>query len=197
MQPSPKLFSPKSIKAILGEAFSGCKNLTHIDLPDELEYLGNSCFSGSGLCDISFPNALKNIPSFCCYGCGSLEEIRFGFQLKKIAYNAFSGCNKIRTVSLPESLLEIETGAFEQTGISAIIIPDAVAKISNKSFGSTPYRSRGDVVCVFLGKETTIDGRLENVSLIHCLPGSKIQQAARQYSIPIKPLSEFRMEDYQ
>ena len=38
---------PESIKAILREAFSGCKRLQHIDLPDGLEYLGSHCFAGS------------------------------------------------------------------------------------------------------------------------------------------------------
>lgn len=188
---------PKSIKAILGEAFSGCKNLKTIDLPDGIEYLGDLCFSGSGLSELSFPNTLKIIPCLCCSGCEDLETINFGGQVLKIAYGAFSCCGKIRDVSLPNSLTEIESGAFQQTNISAIIIPSMVRKISKKSFGDTPFRSKGNVVCVFLGKDTTMDGKLTNVSLIYCLPGSKIQQAARQYSIPIKPLSEFRMEDYQ
>lgn len=33
---------PDSIKAILEEAFSGCKRLQHIDLPDSVEYLGGA-----------------------------------------------------------------------------------------------------------------------------------------------------------
>lgn len=191
---------PKSIKAILGEAFSGCKNLKKIDLPETLEYMGSSCFAESGLTELAFPNALKNIPSLCCDGCGEMETISIGRQVKKIEYMAFSGCRKIRSVTLPESLSEIGSEAFGGTSITTIIFPSGMNKVDKEVFeeGYSSYsRNQRNVVCVFLGKDTTIDGRLENVSLIYCLPGSKIQQAARQYSIPIKPLSEFRMEDYQ
>lgn len=186
---------PKSIKAILSEAFSGCKKLKNIDLPENLEYLDESCFQNSGLVEIFFPNALKTIPSFCCYGCDNLERIDLGNQIKEIGSYAFNSCRKIQSVSLPETLVEIKTGAFEQTSINSIIIPDKVSRVSRDAFKGIS----GKVVCVFLGKDTVVDiGSLmsesfSNVALIHCLPGSKIQQIAREHSIPIKPLSEFRM----
>lgn len=184
---------PKSIKAILSKAFSGCKNLKHIDLPDALEYLDEMCFSRSGLTDIAFPNALKVVPSFCCAECSELETISFGGQIKKIEYSAFGGCKKVCSVSLPESLSEIGTKAFAETSITTIIFPSMVTKVSKEIFDDRYSRNPRKVICAFLGKDTTVDGRPVNVSLIYCLPGSKIQQAAREYSIPIKPLSEFRM----
>lgn len=184
---------PKSIIAILRESFSGCKNLKHIDLPDTLEYLGDCCFSHSGLTDLAFPNALKVVPSFCCAECSELETISFGGQIKKIEYSAFGGCKKVCSVSLPESLSEIGTKAFAETSITTIIFPSMVTKVSKEIFDDRYSRNPRKVICAFLGKDTTVDGRPVNVSLIYCLPGSKIQQAAREYSIPIKPLSEFRM----
>ena len=126
-----------------------------------------------------------------------METISIGRKVKKIGFMAFRGCRKIRSVTLPESLSEIGYKAFGETSISTMIFPSNVKQVSKDTFDDNYTRTKHDVVCVFLGKDTTIDGRLENVSLIYCLPGSKIQQAARQYSIPIKPLSEFRMEDYQ
>ncbi len=184
---------PKSIIAILSEAFSGCKNLKHIDLPDTLEYLDKMCFSRSGLTGIAFPNALKVVPSFCCDGCSELETISFGGQIKTIDYSAFGSCKNIRAVSLPESLSEIGTKAFAETSITTIIFPSMVTKVSKEVFDDGYSRNPRKVICAFLGRDTTVDGRPANISLIYCLPGSKIQQAAREYSIPIKPLSEFRM----
>ena len=34
-----------------------------------------------------------------------------------------------------------------------------------------------------------------DIALIYCLPGSKVQQIARDKGIPVRPLSEFQMED--
>lgn len=85
---------PRSIKAILEKAFDGCKNLKHIDLPEDLEYLDSFCFSSSGLTEIAFPNSLKNIPSYCCSRCCDLETISFGDQIREINSCAFSDCKK-------------------------------------------------------------------------------------------------------
>lgn len=67
--------------------------------------------------------------------------------------------------------------------------------------GNSYTRDKRKVICVFLGKDTVVDvetfKHFTFVSLIYCLPGSKIQQIAREWSIPIKPLSEFKMEDAQ
>lgn len=169
---------PKSIKAILDEAFSGCKNLKQIDLPETLEHMGSFCFANSGLTELAFPNSLKSIPSFCCNGCSEIETISIGHQVKKINYSAFNGCSKIRSVTLPESLSEIGSKAFSETSITTIIFPSKMAKVSKEIFDdrySSYSRNTRKVTCVFLGKDTTIDGRLANVSLIYCLPGSKIQ----------------------
>lgn len=180
---------PKSIKAILQCAFEGCENLKHIDLPDTLEYLDDWCFFRSGLTELAFPNALKVIPLCCCNQCGDLETISFGNQVKEISLGAFKACKKLRSISLPESLSKIGDEAFKETSITTIVFPSMVTRVSGGAF---PRK----VVCAFLGKDTTFDSCPYGISLIYCLPGSKIQQFAREYAIPIKPLSEFRLEEH-
>lgn len=201
---------PKSIKAILDNAFDGCKNLKSIDLPQTLAYMGSFCFANSGLTQLAFPDSLRVIPRFCCNECKELETISIGHQVEKIDYSAFGGCSKIQSVTLPESLIEIDSKAFSDTSITTIIFPSKMTKVSKDVFcdGYSSYsRNPRKVTCVFLGEDTSLDnifsGRLGmldgflGVSLIYCLPGSKIQQIARERKIPMKPLSEFRMEDYQ
>lgn len=80
---------PGSIKAILRGAFSGCKRLQHIDLPDGLEYLGSHCFASSGLTALHFPDRLKTIPEGCCGGCANLSDVTFGQQVQTIQGSAF------------------------------------------------------------------------------------------------------------
>ena len=109
---------PGSIKAILRGAFSGCKRLQHIDLPDGLEYLGSRCFAGSGLTALHFPDRLKTIPEGCCGGCANLSDVTFGQQVQTIQWSAFHACKKLQTVSFPESLLRVDNDAFEKTAIT-------------------------------------------------------------------------------
>lgn len=80
---------PGSIKAILRGAFSGCKRLQHIDLPDGLEYLGSHCFASSGLTALYFPDRLKTIPEGCCGGCANLSDVTFGQQVQTVQGECF------------------------------------------------------------------------------------------------------------
>ena len=52
---------PSTLKRIAYRTFTGCKNLTAVELPDGLEYLGKDCFYESGLESINIPPALKTI----------------------------------------------------------------------------------------------------------------------------------------
>ena len=196
---------PESIKAILREAFSGCKRLQHIDLPDGLEYLGSHCFAGSGLTALHFPDRLKTIPEGCCGGCANLSDVTFGQQVQTIQGSAFHACKKLQTVSFPESLLRVDNDAFEKTAITRFIFPAGVQEVGDvkhSRFYIEPRYPEFDrtisdsPVLVFLGMDAVlkiIDPT--NIALIYCLPGSKVQQIARDKGIPVRPLSEFQMED--
>ncbi len=196
---------PDSIQAILGEAFYGCKRLRHIDLPDSLEYLGSHCFTSSGLTALHFPDRLKKISVGCCSGCVNLSEVTFGQQLQTIAVFAFESCTKLRTVTFPESLLRVYNDAFEKTAITRFVFPAGVQEVGDVKRSCVyinPHvpqlrRSQPDSpTLVFLGMDTVLSS-VDNVALIYCLPGSKVQQIARgaYRAIPVRPLSEFQVEE--
>lgn len=196
---------PGSIKAILRGAFSGCKRLQHIDLPDGLEYLGSHCFASSGLTALHFPDRLKTIPEGCCGGCANLSDVTFGQQVQTIQGSAFHACKKLQTVSFPEPLLRVDNDAFEKTAITRFIFPAGVQEVGDvkhSRFYIEPRYPAFDTtisdspVLVFLGMDAVlkiIDRT--HIALIYCLPGSRAQQIARDKGIPVRPLSEFQMED--
>ena len=57
-------------------AFSGCKNLTSITLPNSLTSLGDSVFSGSSLESIIISSSVTKISETAFNGCSSLSNIR-------------------------------------------------------------------------------------------------------------------------
>ena len=202
-----EIILPKSLKAILRNAFDGCKNLRKINLPEGITFIAGSCFANSGLEEVSCPDSLELIPNSCFYRCKQLNKVHLGISVNKIAYFAFDGCENLSDITLPESLIEIEDACFADTAIKAIIIPQNVKKIHGEAFGGKLWeisaKHKYKIACVFLGRNTEIFSTVakksifSRVSVIYCLPGSKIQKIAREHLIPIKPISEFRLENYQ
>ena len=197
-----QIILPSTLKGIMLSAFEGCQNLTHIDLPEGLGYLGSSCFQNTALSSIAIPNTVVSLGCYCFKGCKNLVKISLGNRLSTIEYCAFEGCSQLTSLSLPDSLESISFQVFSGTNIRTIIFPENLKKVSSEAFKQNFLgRTFTQVICVFLGRDTIIDKGLssgfQGVSLIYCLPGSQVQKYAREYQISIKPLSEFRMEDYQ
>ena len=170
-----------------------------------MEYLGSHCFASSGLTALHFPDRLKTIPEGCCGGCANLSDVTFGQQVQTIQWSAFHACKKLQTVSFPESLLRVDNDAFEKTAITRFIFPAGVQEVGDVKHSRFYIEPRypavdGTIsdrpVLVFLGMDAVlkiIDRT--HIALIYCLPGSKVQQIARDKGIPVRPLSEFQMED--
>lgn len=196
--PASEVILPKSLKAIFKNAFNGCSYLKHIDLPDTIEHLGSWCFAHSGIEDITLPPLLDKVPEYCCYTCKRLKKVSLGKRITVIGKSAFQKCVQLREIPLPETLLEVESGAFQETSIGTIVFPSGVKKVAKDMFSGQFARPSREVVCVFLGKNTTVEARdyepFYCASLIYCLSGSNIQRIARERAIPIKPLSAFEMK---
>lgn len=61
---------PSTLKAIECGAFRGCKNLRSVQLPDELEKIGEDCFRCSGLERFVSPASVKEIETGAFCECG-------------------------------------------------------------------------------------------------------------------------------
>lgn len=173
-----KIIFPKSISEICESAFWGCKNLKNIELPHQLHYLGDWCFCESGLTHVSIPDYVDAIRAHCFHGCKSLSTVTIGKYLNRIDENV-----------------------FDDTNIKTCIVPENVKSISETAFGGNAVNAKRVVDCVFLGKDTTVAvpnvsiGGFRQVRTIYCLPGSNAQKYAREHNIPVKPLSEFKLEE--
>lgn len=75
---------PKDVTKIGDDAFSGCKNLVEIKLPDSVTSIGHWCFRESSLKSIVIPDTVTKIGQGAFWGCRQLEKItipaaNFGF----------------------------------------------------------------------------------------------------------------------
>ena len=69
-------------------------------------------------------------------GCDDLETISLPNTIKKINYSAFFGCKSIENISIPDSVNEIGSGAFvDCILLKNINIPKGVKEIDSNTFG--------------------------------------------------------------
>ncbi|MCR4710156.1 MAG: leucine-rich repeat domain-containing protein [Clostridiales bacterium] len=71
------------------------------------------------------------------YGCPNLETVIIkGNKLKKLGNGTFSGCKKLKEVTLPESLTVIEEYAFSEcVNLAEITFPEGLTTIGEDAFG--------------------------------------------------------------
>lgn len=77
---------PSSLKIIDGYAFYNCSMLTNIELPEGLQYIGYGAFYNSGITSITFNS----------------NPIIISLQFPSIGKEAFSECNNLAEINIPE-----------------------------------------------------------------------------------------------
>ena len=70
------------------------------------------------------------------YDCSLLEEVELSNSgnLKKIDDFAFSDCESLKKINIPEGVTDIGNRAFENTALTEITIPDSITNISYDIF---------------------------------------------------------------
>jgi len=107
------------------DVFANCNNLTSVTIGENITFLGASMFGGCvNLKSIEIP---ENIVSWGSYGgsrifenCTSLTSVTIPDNMAIIPSGMFSGCTALTSIDIPESVIEIETSAFEKSGLTSI-----------------------------------------------------------------------------
>lgn len=107
---------PDSMEELKENAFSDCKQLSHIEFGHGIKYIGGEferkVFSScSSLEKIDIPKQVRAIGPQAFWHC-SLKEVTFHDGLNRISSSAFLYCMKLNEVHLPDSLLYVGPGNF-------------------------------------------------------------------------------------
>ncbi len=89
---------PEGIKSIAGTAFCGATNLTSIQFPSTLEYLGGEAFANSGLTAIDIPGTVKYIEKYAFYNCRSLTSLTLNEGTIRLRANCFENCVSLSNI---------------------------------------------------------------------------------------------------
>ena len=108
------LSASRDATAIPFEAFKHNYNLTSINIPESVEYIGDEAFRGCvNLISIKIPNKVKRIGHGAFQNCTGLTEIIIPNSIKTIGDRAFSGCINLVSASIPETVTSFGNKVFE------------------------------------------------------------------------------------
>ncbi len=89
-----------SVTSIGESAFSGCRGLTEVTIPNCVTKIANSAFSGcTALTEITIPDNVANIGEYAFYGCRSLKTIMIGSGVRNIGDYAFNSCSSLSDIT--------------------------------------------------------------------------------------------------
>lgn len=132
----PSIYDGVAVTKIAGNAFSGCKGITQVNIPESITYLGSNAFNNcSALKTVSFKGADCVIDSAAFSGCSSLQNITLPLSLKEIPDSAFKGCVSLTEIEIPETVTLIGESAFAScSSIIGFDIPASVNVIRKNAF---------------------------------------------------------------
>ena len=127
---------PKSVISIGKDAFSGCEDLSQINIPDSVTSIGYNAFGGcSALMQINIPDGVTDIGDWAFSSCSSLTRINIPNSVTSIGSYAFQSCSSLMQINIPDGVTSIGWAAFEGcSSLAEITIPESVTNIEHHAF---------------------------------------------------------------
>ncbi len=121
------------------EIGSGVLYLDHdvrkVILPDTIEIIGESAFSGSLIQEIRIPDSVRVIGPKAFADCMDLVSVDLGSGVAEIGFQAFSGCEVLETVRIPGSVKEFGMHIFEDCySLKSVYFDDGAESVGNYMF---------------------------------------------------------------
>jgi len=141
----PETVNDYSVNSIGCYAFSECRKITSVIIPNGVTTIGVKAFMKcSGLTSIIIPNSVTTIDSFAFYGCSVLTYFMIPNSVTLIGDHAFYGCAGITTFTIPNGVTYIGDHAFDDTGWYKTL-SDGIIYLDNWLIGYKGSRPTGEI----------------------------------------------------
>lgn len=120
----------------MSKAFSGCKELTSVTIPNSVTSIGDWAFSHcSSLTSITIPDSVTSIGGGVFHNCSSLTSITIPGGVMSIGDGAFYNCSSLTSITIPDSVTSIGDVAFKDcSSLTSVTLPGGVTSVGDESF---------------------------------------------------------------
>ena len=89
------------VKSIGQSAFSNCKNITEVVIPDSVSAIYQDAFYNcSGLTSLNISDGVTEIDSYAFYKCSGLTDVNIPESVKYIRTGAFGECSNLKSITI-------------------------------------------------------------------------------------------------
>ena len=133
-------------RIICDNAFTWCRSLSDIVIPDSVTSIGiGAFFNCSSLSNIVIPDSVTSIGGAAFFICGSLSSIVIPDSVASIGDSVFRGCSSLSEIVIPDSVTSIGIGAFGGcASLQYLSIPKSVICLNGNPF----YNMNGKLECL-------------------------------------------------
>ncbi len=133
---------PNSVISICESAFYKCRNLLSITIPNSVTSIDDNAFDNCiSLTNINIPNSVTSIESHVFYNCTSLKNVTIGNGVTSIGYCAFGNCRSLESITIPDSVTSIRDYAFENCGDKLVINYEGTKADWKKIYNSQSFKN--------------------------------------------------------
>ena len=124
-----------SVTSIAQSVFSGCSDLTTVNIPDGVTSIGRKAFYNcKALTTVNIPDGVTSIGDNTFYDCEALTTVNIPDGVTSIGKNAFTCCYYL-SVNIPSCLTSIGEAAFlDCYDLQSVTIPAGVTSIGKEAF---------------------------------------------------------------
>ncbi len=102
-------------------------------IPDSVEIIGHFAFNNNGIKEIRFPEGIRRIGDVAFQDCNRLTSITLPDTVEQLGEGTFGLCS-LQKVKLSNALKSIPAGCFEYNDLDEIEIPASVKEIGEDAF---------------------------------------------------------------
>ena len=112
--------------------------IRQVDFYDGITHIGNCAFLGKkGIKSVTLPDTLESIGKKAFYGCIDLETVELPIGIQIIDDDSFGKTESLNYVDIPIGVKHIGAGAFANSGIVEISLPNSLMTIGAGAFASS------------------------------------------------------------